>query len=215
MKVKIFEKKSDDKIERVSSVEKLIYNDLSLFDKMLNLCNSIEDVKLSPNGENELIEILLSKFAKNIYFPRKGDNSERFDITFELADYKVVAEIEIPSSAILDAPRNLLDDYAVLKSRKGDELNSVVPLVICWDLPNKRTDYWNVITDVKNVLGLEIKTISILALAVHFWTNTPIDLLSSDYYLDYDNLSMKTIHDMLKEKGIVSDEFPGYFTPFK
>ncbi|EGY0184278.1 hypothetical protein JHM22_001165, partial [Listeria monocytogenes] len=75
-----------------------------------------------------------------MYFPRKGDNSERFDAILSNEEIRAVVEIEIPSTAILDAPRNLLDDYAVIKSRKTDLNSDIVPLVICWDLPNKRTD---------------------------------------------------------------------------
>lgn len=207
-------KKSETEQPSVSEIEKLIINDLSLKEKMNKLKASINDVKLTPNGENDLIRILFEGLGAKVYFPRKGDNSERFDAVIEFEEYKSVAEIEIPSTEILDAPRNLLDDYAVQKSRIKDNTKEIIPLVICWDLPNKRTDYWNVITDIKNILGLKIKTISILALALHYWTETPLSLQNDDYFLEHDNCTINNA-EMFNKAGLSAKDYPGYFTPYK
>ena len=198
-----------------SEIEKKVNNDLSLKEKMSNLKNSISKVKLNPNGENELVKLLLHGLGADVYFPRKGDNSERFDALVNFKEYKAVVEIEIPSTEILDAPRNLLDDYAVLKCRKKEKETEIVPLVLCWDLPNKRTDYWNVVTDVKSILGIKIKTISILALALHYWTNTPLNLDNDDYFLEYGDCSMTYSERIIKKAGLNIDDYPGYFSPFK
>lgn len=214
--IKIFKKTgTEEKTEKFSAIEKLVNNELGLHEKMSSLRDSISVVKLTPNGESELIKLLFTGLSSKIYIPRKGDNSERFDAIIDFLDYKAVVEIEIPSSAILDAPRNLLDDYAVLKARKDEGDNIIIPLVICWDLPNKRTDYWNVVSDVKKILGIEIKTLSILALAVHYWTKTPLDLLDDSYYLDNNNSAMRGASKLLIPEGISMEDFPGYFTPFK
>lgn len=202
-------------VERNSEIEELVNNDFSLKQKMMHLKESISTIKLSANGENELVELLLSGLGAKVYFPRKGDNSERYDALLDFDKYKVVVEIEIPSTEILDAPRNLLDDYAVLKCRKNQKGTKIVPLVLCWDLPNKRTDYWNVVTDVNNILGIKIKTVSILALALHYWTRTPINFEGDDYYLEYANCSMDHAKIILEKEGLSIADYPGYFTPFK
>lgn len=207
--------KSFDSYTAISEINKMVNNDLSLKEKMSKLKNSISEVKLSLNGENELVELLFHGLGTDVYFPRKGDNSERFDALVSFKKYKAVVEIEIPSTEILDAPRNLLDDYAVLKCRKNEKATDIVPLVLCWDLPNKRTDYWNVITDVNNILGIKIKTISILALALHYWTNTPLNLVNDDYFLEYANCSMDYSEKILKRAGLNIDDYPGYFSPLK
>lgn len=198
-----------------SQIKKLIDNDYPLRDKMTYLRDSLSTIKLIPDGENELIRFLINGLGPKIYFPRKGDNSERFDALIDFGDYKSVVEIEIPSTEILDAPRNILDDYAVLKCRKKEKDSDIVPLVICWDLPNKRTDYWNVITDIYTILGIKIKTISILALALHYWTETPLDLRGDDYYLDHSNSSMIFTSHLLRKTGLSENDYPGYFTPHK
>lgn len=214
--MKIFESIQNNNQTTCSSpIKNIVDNDLPLDKKLANLRDSIKTVKLTPNGENELIELLFSGLGGYIYFPRKGDNSERFDATITFDDYKVVAEVEIPSTAILDAPRNLLDDYAVIRSRKGETIKNIVPLVVCWDLPNKRTDYWNVITDINNILGIKIKTISILALAFYYWTKTPLDLLNDAFYLEHSDPVMHSTSKLMKASGVSSDDYPGYFTPYK
>lgn len=206
---------SNDKKTNESPIIELLDNDLPLAEKMSRLRDSISIVKLTPNGENELLSALFSRLKGDIYFPRKGDNSERFDAIITFSKYKVIAEVEIPSSEILDAPRNLLDDYAVLHCRKGENISNIVPLVICWDLPNKRTDYWNVISDIKNILNIKIKTISILALALYYWTETPLDFSNDDFYLDYSKSKMNSADELLKKYGMTTEDYPGYFSPFK
>jgi hypothetical protein len=216
LKIKIFEPKAKKHIIDTSNlINRIIDNDLSLEEKMTFLCNSYSEVKLTPNGENELIQKIINKLGGNVYFPRKGDNNERFDAIIDFPNkWKCVVEIEIPSTAILDAPRNLLDDYAVLKSRSIETDVELHPLVICWDLPNKRTDYWNVILDIQNVLNIKIKTISVLALAVHYWTGTQLDL-SRDYYLNANKNSMDMISTILENNGVSVRNFTGYFSPYK
>lgn len=214
--MKIFENiQNNEKLANMSEIELIVKNDLTLSEKLEKLRNSISTVKLTSNGENKLIELLFSGLGGKVYFPRKGDNSERFDAVITFPEYKVVTEIEIPSNAILDAPRNLLDDYAVMHCRKGEDVNKIVPLVVCWDLPNRRTDYWNVITDIYNILGIKVKTISILALALYYWLDIPLDLCSDEFFLNYDNSTMCSAEKMLEKYKISIDDFPGYFSPFK
>lgn len=206
---------SGDNSINSSEIYNLVNNDLPLKEKMIQLRDAVSTVKLTPNGENELVEALFRGIGTDVYFPRKGDNSERFDALIDFNDYKSVIEVEIPSTEILDAPRNLLDDYAVLKNRKKEDNEEIIPVVLCWDLPNKRTDYWNVVTDVNKILGIKIKTISILALALHYWTNTPINFRTDEYFLEYANCTMSNAGSMLNKSGLSISDFPGYFSPFK
>lgn len=195
-------------------ITKLLENRLPINHKLDGLINSYSKIKQTLNAENELIEKLILALGGKIRFPRVGDNNERFDAFIEFEDYYSIVEIEIPSTTILDAPRNLLDDYAVAVSRNKLDSKPIVPLVICWDLPNKRTDYWNVVYDINQILGLKIKTISIPALALHYWSNTPLDL-QYDYYLDINNQTMDKSIDILKNLNFSTDIGIGYFEPIK
>lgn len=214
--MKIFKSVQNSKSQtKASPIEALLNNDLNLHDKLDNLRKSISTVKLTPNGENELIRLLFTGIGGEVYLPRKGDNSERFDAIITFTNYKLVTEVEIPSTEILDAPRNLLDDYAVVHCRKSEDEENIIPLVVCWDLPNHRTDYWNVVSDINNILGIKIKTISILALALYYWTGTPLDFSNDDFFLNHDETTMISARELLKKNGMSIDEFPGYYTPYK
>lgn len=195
-------------------VTKLLENRLPINQKLNTLINSYSQIRQTLNAENELIEKLISSLNGKIRFPRVGDNNERFDAFIEFENYYSIVEIEIPSTTILEAPRNLLDDYAVAVSRNKLNDKPIVPLVICWDLPNKRTDYWNVVYDINKILDLKIKTISIPALALHYWSNTPLDL-QLDYYLDINNQTMNKSIDILERLNLSTDIGIGYFEPIK
>lgn len=214
--MKIFENNQNEfTTNKMFYISRILENNFSLKTKMLRLQSACPRIKSIPNGENELIKMIFENMGSEIYFPRKGDNSERFDSIIQFDGYKAVAEIEIPSTEILDAPRNLLDDYAVLYSRNGEHKTKIIPLVICWKLPNKRTDYWNVISDIENILKIRIKTISVLALAFYYWTGNKLDLTDDEFYLCYNNTSMKKTIDLLKQNCLSPDSFPGFFTPLK
>src|SRR5699024_2002055 len=169
LNMKIY-KSSTKEIKKADNIiSQLLDSKDSIEEKYNKLLNAYQEIKLTPGAENQLITSLINKLAGDIRFPRVGDNNERFDALINFKDYKCLVEIEIPSTAILDAPRNLLDDYAVAVSRHKLSRDEIILVVICWDVPNKRTDYWNVINDINRVLDLEIKTISIPALALHYW----------------------------------------------
>lgn len=195
-------------------VTNLLENRLPIDQKLNNLINSFPKITQTLNAENEIIERLILSLGGKIRFPRVGDNNERFDAFIEFEDYYSIVEIEIPSTTILEAPRNLLDDYAVAISRNKINDKPIVPLVICWDVPNRRTDYWNVIYDINKILNLKIKTISIPALALHYWSNTFLDL-QSHYFLDINNQSMNKALDILNKLNLPKDIGIGYFEPIK
>ncbi len=214
--MKIFKTKQDVKPSNSDYIFNLIDNDLSLQDKIDNLIENYQRLKLDPDGFSVLIELLFLKSGMKPYFPRKGDVNERFDLLIENNNlYKIVSEIEIPSVGILDAPRNMLDNIAVLVNRRNEKVEKLVPLVICWDLPNNRTDYWNVITDIKKVLNIEIKTCSIVTLAILVWTNKVFDPKSSEYFLDSSgNISNNNIKQ-LSDLGIDKQKYLRFLKPLK
>ena len=66
-----------------------------------------------------------------------------------------------------------------------------------------------------SVLSIKVKTISILALALYYWTKTPIRFDNDDFYLEYNNSTMLAVDELLNAHGMRIDDFPGYFKPFK
>lgn len=197
-------------------IKELVDNDLSLEHKIDLLISSYQKLKLDPTGFKNLIGMLGEKLDLEVRFPRKGDVNERFDVLFDTkTGYKIVAEIEIPSTAILDAPRNLLDDIAVMTNRHENDITKLESLVICWDLPNNRTDYWNVVQDVNNILKIKIKTCTILALAILVWTGESFDLKSDKYYLSASSNTLESTVEILRKNGIDTSKYRGLLYPVK
>ena len=103
---------------------------------------------------------------------RLGDTNMRIDGIFSSGDKRLgVAEIEYNEGAMLDAPRDLLDDCAVLNARYGISIKTIDPVVISLRFPNKRSEYWQVIQDVNQVLGIRIGSITAGALLIAMWGN--------------------------------------------
>lgn len=213
----IYKTKQELKPEESDYIFELVDNDFDLRQKMDLLVSSYQRLKLDPNGFRLLIKALCDKLGLQTHFPRKGDVNERFDVLISNTNnsHKIVSEVEIPSTAILDAPRNLLDDMAVLASRREIKIADLTPLVICWDFPNNRTDYWNVVHDIKNILDIEIKTCSILSLAVLAWTENTFEAKSDTYFLHTSENTLQNILDILKVHEIDEKLYNGFFYPVK
>lgn len=198
-------------------IDLLIDNELHLEGKMLNLSNAYEKLILTPLALQKLIEELFHKLDMPINFSRIGDNNTRYDakLSIENGRFEGIVEVEVPSTAMLDAPRNLLDDIAVVSNRNNIDLDKIIPIVICWTFPNNRTDYWNVVNDINKVLNIKIRTIPIMALAVFYWTNNKLNLEGESFYVDVDNNSLMEIIELLSNKNINLSNFEGFFAPFK
>ncbi len=125
---------------------------------------------------------------------RKGDVFARMDIVLgsPWPDYGC-AEAEFGDVAVLDAPRDLLDDVAVLVGRFGRNLDSVTTLVVTDILPNRRSEYWRIVQDIRNVLGIRIGTVTVLALCLLVWRGGRLSELPPNlFHVDIDTPSYRT-----------------------
>lgn len=120
---------------------------------------------------------------------RLGDTNMRIDGVFQPGRDRIgVAEIEPSDMAILDAPRNVLDDCAVLKARHGFPLDRIDPLVVSLRLPNVRSEYWRVIQDISNVLRMRIASITVGVLLLLLWEGRLLGASSwQELYADSDS----------------------------
>lgn len=129
---------------------------------------------------------------------RLGDTNMRIDSVFNSGDNRLgVAEIEYSDGAMLDASRDLLDDCAVLHARYRVPLHTIDPLVVSLRFPNKRSEYWQVIQDIAQVLKIRIGSITIGALLILMWENQK---LSQNFWQQlYADASTPTIEPALRE----------------
>jgi len=119
---------------------------------------------------------------------RLGDTNMRIDSVFKSGKNRLgVAEIEYGDGAILDAPRDILDDCAVLYARYRIPIETIDPLIVSLRFPNKRSEYWQVIKDISGVLGIRIASVTIGALVTLMWTNQKLgQYIWPEFYADAD-----------------------------
>lgn len=124
---------------------------------------------------------------------RKGDVFARMDIVLGSPWPEFgCAEAEFGDVAVLDAPRDLLDDIAVSVGRLGRNPLSLSALVITDVLPNWRSEYWRIIQDIRNVVGVKIGTVTVLALCLLVWRGRKMSDLPPDlFHVDIETTSYR------------------------
>jgi len=162
-------------------------------------------------------EILLSKekldlflsylFYKNNIkhvFHRVGDVNLRSDMILQSKNNVGLVEIE-KGNNLLDPPRNILEQYALLKSRY--ELKQKISCFIFTSyLPRKRQDYWNVIEDISKIIGIKIKTISFASLFFLYLSEN----LSLKNLEKFDIVDGETNHRKLIGESLLENISPGF-----
>jgi len=144
-------------------------------------------------GHNHLARNAMLVTGASCAMRRRGDVNIRMDLVAMLSSgQKSVVEVQPSLAAILEAPRDLMDDLAVLSSRYALTLNQIVPMLMTLKLPNKRSEYWQLINDVREVLGVSVRSISLTALLMLAWNRCVLAVDSeSILYADSDSYSIR------------------------
>lgn len=154
--------------------------------------------RIHPDDFNLLVRNLLISQGIPTNLTRKGDVFFRMDGIFNY-DCKI-GSLEIENSTdSLSAIRRTLDNIAVLNSKYKHDLKNIIPVIIFLNFPNKRADYWNVITDIKNVLSIDIVSLNIFVLLFYSWNfkqNTLWNLIN--YKSDLKNLFESEFNQFLE-----------------
>ena len=113
---------------------------------------------------------------------RKGDPNVRMDGVLRTPTEQIgVVELET-GVAVLETPRALLEDIAVLHSRFGVPVAAIIPVSLIGTLPNIRSEYYRVIDDILSVLDIQCRTVTLGALCVLNWHFAKLDRLDGDLF---------------------------------
>jgi ferredoxin len=138
---------------------------------------------------NILTRNLLIENGLRTIIRRKGDNIIRFDGISQGDGKLFILEIEFAKD-VLEAPRAILDDLAIVYDKLGISRNEFNPIIVLNELPNKRAEYWRVIDDIYNVLGIHIDTITIGGLLILLWSNLDKNF-NFGRMMDYENQTLR------------------------
>ena len=170
------------------------------------------DEKQSAQFPNHLIRNLMLEVGIKALMRRRGDAYLRMDIVFEQGEKKLgTCEVEL-GGEVLDTPRNLLDNVAVLVSRYKIKKNNVMPLVVTLSLPNQRSEYWRVIKDIKQVLNLQINSLTIGMLILLVWNRIKVSIDSQEMlYADSDTYTLRgKFEHILGRELNIKEGYPGF-----
>ena len=173
---------------------------------MGGICDEIK--RMSQEEQNILARNLLVKIGNHATLARQGNVYMRMDGFYSNKKQFGIVEIETGAD-MLDVPRAILDDVAVVNGRYGVDKNKNHPLVIVLSLPNKRTDYWQVLKDIRDIVEMPIGTITFGALLILLWNNKEVHDFDQ-YYIDVDNSSIRSSVVSLVGRSInIGDGFYG------
>lgn len=176
---------------------------------LLLTVSSLKDVQTAI-----LVRNLLNEVGLNARTRRRGDTNMRIDVVgFSRRENPFVAEIET-GMGVLESPRALLEDVAILHSRYGYVVEEIDPVSIILAFPNVRSEYYQVIRDIEKVLRLRCRTLTIGALVAMVWNFYKLEGFEADTFCVGENVINLTDSLGLNSKKW-PEPYPGAFTPAK
>jgi ferredoxin len=144
-----------------------------------------------PSSIGALSDVAAAVFIRNVLHElgvkcrvrRRGDTNVRIDAVTSFDDGLIgVVEIEL-TGAVLDSPRALLEDIAILHTRYAMPIGVICPISVVLALPNGRSEYYQVITDIERVLGICCRTFTVGALVLLLWNFAKMPGLGKKLFL--------------------------------
>lgn len=144
------------------------------------MTNQISDLELILIRNLMLGVGILNKVAA------KGNVDTRIDFLGVFCENKIPGESGMNGTDILGLPRRLLEDFAVLYSRYSIPREQIIPVIFLLEFPRKRSEYYEVITDIKNITGIEIKTLPVHFLLLSNLLNVKLSIaeLNAFFFID-------------------------------
>ena len=147
---------------------------------------------------------------------RKGDVNIRMDGLLLFASKQIgVVELEL-GAAVLELPRALLEDIAVLHGRFGIPMAQIVPVSVVGALPNGRAEYYQVIDDIAKVLDIHCRTLTFGALCLLMWRFGELNGLNEGLFTTRSGTT--TLYSSLAQlipDLPVEEPYPGAYSPPK
>ena len=138
---------------------------------------------LTSQASSRFVRNLLGECGIKCRTRRQGDTNVRMDGVLATTDGRMgVLEIELGND-VLESPRALLEDVAVLHGRYGIAVGRIDPVSVIASLPNVRSEYYQVISDIEKVLELRCRTVTVGALLVVLWHFERIDGFTGDLFM--------------------------------
>jgi len=184
-------------------------------DRLQVISTRIDEIASGQQSQfpNLLARNLLISTGINTVMRRRGDTNVRMDLLLSIDQCLIgPGEVEF-SNAIIDVPRNLLDDVAVIVSRYGIDKEDIIAISILKSLPNQRSEYWQVVQDIRAVLDLKISSLTSGILFLLLWNRSSLSMgsLTSFSCIETSDFRRKLTEDIIKRPLNLQQGYPGLF----
>ena len=172
---------------------------------------------LTSQASSRFVRNLLGECGIKCRTRRQGDTNVRMDGVLATTDGRLgVLEIELGND-VLESPRALLEDVAVLHGRYGIAVGKIDPVSVIASLPNVRSEYYQVISDIEKVLELRCRTVTVGALLVVLWHFERIDGFTGDLFMTSPDRTdlLPSMRKNLSDSIPVLDPYEGSYRPSK
>jgi Fe-S-cluster-containing hydrogenase component 2 len=167
--------------------------------------HALAELRMLPGtraGATQLVRNLLTQLGLEARAGVPGDTNSRVDVAFECGANVGLCEVEFAED-LLSAVRRLLADVAIAVNRYGIPKAQIYPLVVVGMLPNKRSDVYELLRDVRDEVYLPIHVVPLGALFLFTWGGTgagPLRDMPADFQLHGGKKDV--IDDVLKHLDI-------------
>jgi len=127
--------------------------------KTMELISTIHESKKANVVTNNLIKSSFMSLGFKVVKPRVGDVNLRMDLIID-TDQKLYL-VEIDGLGCPDTVRDVIDDVAIFCDKYDRELGSLAGVSCLLEFPNKRSEYYELISDVESVLKFSIYSLSL------------------------------------------------------
>ncbi|EMR8941041.1 4Fe-4S binding protein [Yersinia enterocolitica] len=127
--------------------------------KTLQILQEIKKANKTNIVTNNLIKSCFMALGFKVVKPRIGDINLRMDLILDIDKKLFIVEVDQLGSP--DTVRDIIDDVAIFCNKYDKELNLISGISCLFEFPNKRSEYYELITDTINVLKFNIYSISL------------------------------------------------------
>ncbi|MDD2588401.1 MAG: 4Fe-4S binding protein [Atopobiaceae bacterium] len=201
-------------IEQLNVVQKNSKHEVDAMERVRSVYARIK--KSKPDNTRALLYCrnLLIEMGFNCALSRTGIAAMRMDAVYSSKGRSGAVEIEFYGDSLSTA-RDILDDVAMMQERLGLNSKDNTPIALFWQIPNTRQNYYQVCDDIRRVLGVKIRTLTIAALMLLMWDGARLEFDDSSFCLAFRDTSIKADVEALLGRDINDDNLAGYLEPIK
>lgn len=167
---KYFEESSNDKLanERpflntptIININKITKSFASKYKERFKALNAEID-----NLELILVRNLLIQVGIKTKSSANGNNDVRLDFISKIGSKIMPGESELIGTDTLGLTRKILEGVAWLEVRMNVPKSEQIPVIVIFEFPRKRSDFYEVISDIEKITSVRIRTFSVYFLTI-------------------------------------------------